>query len=253
MVLNTSATIESQKDKRMKEHQRRLSSLEATLEYTFTDRSLLETALTHTSFVKGDGKRQTHNERLEFLGDAVLELCVSEHLYHQQPQLQEGAMTRHRARLVCERALYSAAVSLGIPSYLRLGNGEELTGGREKPSIVSDALEAILGAIYLDGGLEHARRVIIERVIRLLEEARVDETDKDYKTRLQEYVQKGHIGLLEYECLNEMGPEHQKRFTICVRLSGEAIGEGTGLNKQSAGQEAAKAALLRLGVLEEEA
>jgi ribonuclease-3 len=242
MVLNTSETIESQKDKRMKEHQRRLSSLEATLEYTFTDRSLLETALTHTSFVKGDGKRQTHNERLEFLGDAVLELCVSEHLYLQQPQLQEGAMTRHRARLVCERALYSAAVSLGIPEYLRLGNGEELTGGREKPSIVSDALEAILGAIYLDGGLEHARRVIIERVIRLLEEARVDETDKDYKTRL-----------LEYECLNEMGPEHQKRFTICVRISGEAIGEGTGLNKQSAGQEAAKAALLRLGVLEEEA
>ena len=100
-------------------------------------------------------------------------------------------MTRHRARLVCEQALYSAAVSLGIHEHLRLGNGEELTGGRKKPSIVSDALEAVLGAIYLDGGLIDARRVIIERVIRLLEEARVDETDKDYKTRLQEYVQKG--------------------------------------------------------------
>ena len=237
----------------MAQQQDTLSTLEETLEYRFADRSLLETALTHTSFVKGDGKRQTHNERLEFLGDAVLELCVSEHLYLQQPQLQEGAMTRHRARLLCERALYSAALSLGISAYLRLGNGEVLTGGRNKPSIVSDALEAILGAIYLDGGLTNARRVIIERVIRLLEEARVDETDKDYKTRLQEHVQKGHIGMLEYECMDEAGPEHQKRFTICVRLSGEAVGEGMGLNKQSAGQEAARAALIRLGVLEEEA
>lgn len=237
----------------MTQQQSQLAVLEETLEYTFADRSLLETALTHTSFVKGDGKRQTHNERLEFLGDAVLELCVSEHLYLQQPLMQEGAMTRHRARLVCERALYSAAISLGIPAHLRLGNGEELTGGRSKPSIVSDALEAVLGAIYLDGGLENAKRVIQARVIRLLAEARVDETDKDYKTRLQEYVQKGHIGSLEYECMDEVGPEHQKRFTICVRLSGEAIGEGKGLNKQSAGQEAARAALLRLGVLEEEA
>ena len=237
----------------MAQQQSQLNLLEETLEYTFTDRSLLETALTHTSYVKGDGKRQTHNERLEFLGDAVLELCVSEHLFLQQPQLQEGAMTRHRARLVCEQALYSAATALGIPEHLRLGNGEEITGGRKKPSIVSDALEAVLGAIYLDGGLINARRVIIERVIRLLERARVDETDKDFKTRLQEHVQKGHIGTLEYECLDETGPEHQKLFTICVRLSGEAIGKGSGLNKQSAGQEAAKAALILLGVLEEEA
>ena len=237
----------------MPDMQRAISALEETLQYTFADRSLLETALTHTSFVKGDGKRQTHNERLEFLGDAVLELSVSEHLYREHPELQEGAMTRHRARLVCEQALYNAALALGIPDCLRLGNGEELTGGRQKPSIVSDALEAVLGAVYLDGGLDNARRVILDRVIRLLEEARVDETDKDYKTRLQEYVQKGHIGTLEYECLDEAGPEHQKRFTICVRLSGEPIGEGMGLNKQSAGQAAAKAALIRLGVLEDEA
>ena len=236
----------------MPDMQQALSTLEETLQYAFRDRSLLETALTHTSFVKGDGKRQTHNERLEFLGDAVLELCVSEHLYCTHPELQEGAMTRHRARLVCEQALYNAALALGIPKSLRLGNGEELTGGRNKPSIVSDALEAVIGAIYLDGGLEPARDVILNRVIRLLEEARVDETDKDYKTRLQEFVQKGHIGTLEYECLGESGPEHQKRFTICVRLSGESIGEGTGLNKQSAGQEAAKAALIRFGVLEGE-
>ena len=236
----------------MPDMQQALSTLEETLQYSFADRSLLETALTHTSFVKGDGKRQTHNERLDFLGDAVLELCVSEHLYFTHPELQEGAMTRHRARLVCEQALYSAALALQIPESLRLGNGEELTGGRKKPSIVSDAMEAVIGAIYLDGGIEIAREFIMNRVIRLLEEARVDEMDKDYKTRLQEYVQKGHIGTLEYECLGEAGPEHQKMFTICVRLSGEPVGEGTGLNKQSAGQEAAKAALIRFGVLEGE-
>lgn len=229
-----------------------LSTLEAKLTYTFADRSLLETALTHTSFVKGDGRKQTHNERLEFLGDAVLELCVSEHLYRDRPDMQEGAMTRHRARLVCEKALYSAAVALGVPVCLRLGNGEELTGGRDKPSIVSDALEAVLGAVYLDGGLEAARRVIVEVVIRLLEDARVDETDKDYKTRLQEHVQKGHIGALSYECRDTAGPEHQKIFTICAVLSGEVIGTGEGTNKQNAGQEAAKDALVRLGVLEDE-
>ncbi len=237
----------------MPDMQKEISTLEETLQYVFSNRSLLETALTHTSYVKGDGKRMAHNERLEFLGDAVLELCVSEHLFRDYPELQEGAMTRHRARLVCEPALFSAAQTLGVPAFLRLGNGEELTGGREKPSIVSDALEAIIGAIYLDGGLEPARRVIQERVIRLLEEARVDETDKDFKTRLQEYIQKGHIGLLEYECMDEKGPEHQKRFTISARLNGESIGTGTGLSKQSAGQAAAKAALIRLGVLEGEA
>ena len=237
----------------MTQQQDTLSALEETLEYTFTDRSLLETALTHTSFVKGDGKRQTHNERLEFLGDAVLELCVSEHLYLQQPRMQEGAMTRHRARLVCERALFSAAVTLGIPDCLRLGNGEDATGGRNKPSVVSDAMEAVIGAIYLDGGLEPARHVIIDVVIRLLEDARVDETDKDYKTRLQEHVQKGHIGKLTYECKAMSGPEHEKSFTICAMLSGEPIGEGKGKSKQSAGQAAAYDALVKLGVLEDDA
>lgn len=229
-----------------------LLALETNLQYTFQNRSLLETAVTHTSFVKGDGKKRTHNERLEFLGDAVLELCVSEHLYRANPEMQEGSMTRHRARLVCEKALFSAAVALGLPGCLRLGNGEEATGGRNKPSVVSDAMEAVIGAIYLDGGLEPARHVIIDVVIRLLEDARVDETDKDFKTRLQEYVQKGHIGKLTYECSGMSGPEHEKRFTICAMLSGESIGEGSGKSKQSAGQAAAHDALVRLGVLEDE-
>lgn len=237
----------------MPESNTELSALEDRLQYTFCDRSLLETALTHTSFVKGGGRKRAHNERLEFLGDAVLELCVSEHLYRDHPEMQEGAMTRHRARLVCEKALYSAAAALGLPAYLHLGPGEERTGGREKPSIVSDAMEAVIGAVYLDGGLESARRVIAGGVVRLLEDARVDEIDRDYKTRLQEYVQKGHIGKLEYACTGVSGPEHEKRFTICVTLSGEEIGEGEGANKQSAGQQAAKDALVRLGILEGDA
>ncbi len=139
-----------------------------------------------------------------------------------------------------------------MPPYLRLGNGEELTGGRKKPSIVSDALEAIVGAIYLDGGLEAARQVIIGVIIRLLEEAHVGEQDKDYKTRLQEYVQRDHLGKLEYTCSGATGPEHQKRFTICVALAGETLGEGAGPTKQSAGQAAARAALERLGALGDE-
>lgn len=221
-------------------------SLEQKLQYRFIDRSLLETALTHTSFVKGDGRQAEHNERMEFLGDAVLELVVSEHLYHTRPDLQEGEMTRMRARLVCEGALFSAANELGVPEFLRLGHGEEGTGGRAKPSVVSDAMEAVIGAIFLDGGMEAARRVVLERVIRLLEATREDSSDKDYKTRLQEYVQKGHLGRLTYALAGTEGPEHSKIFTMCVLLDGDTIGTGAGKTKQNAGQAAARAALKRL-------
>ena len=221
-------------------------SREENLQYEVLDRSLLETALTHTSFVKGDGRNAEHNERMEFLGDAVLELIVSEHLYHTRPDLQEGEMTRMRARLVCEGALFSAAKALGVPAFLRLGHGEESTGGRTKPSVVSDAMEAVIGAIFLDGGMEQAKRVVLERVIKLLEAARVDSSDKDFKTRLQESVQKDHLGQLTYELVGTDGPEHSKVFTMRVLLDARAIGTGSGKTKQSAGQAAAEAALERL-------
>ena len=141
-----------------------LAKVEQRLGYTFQDRTLLDTALTHTSFVKGDGKNASHNERLEFLGDAVLELCVSEYLYCNFPQWNEGKMTRARAAAVCETALDHAARRLGLQCALRLGRGEEFTGGREKPSIVSDALEALIGAIFLDGGIAAAKPFILEFV-----------------------------------------------------------------------------------------
>ena len=223
------------------------------LGYSFCDEELLFTALTHTSFVKGDGRRagSLHNERLEFLGDAVLELVVSDRLYRSNPRMQEGDMTKARARLVCEQSLYRAACALGVPEALRLGHGEEVTGGREKPSIVSDALEALIGAIYVDGGMDAACAFISSRVIRLLEEACVQTTDKDYKTRLQELVQKERNAGPEYVLVSETGPEHKKEFTMRVLLGGEMLGEGSGASKQAAGQEAARAAIEKLNAQDE--
>ncbi len=218
-------------------------ALQTRIGYTFADASLLAAALTHTSFVKGEGRKATHNERMEFLGDAVLEVIVSEHLYRTYPEKQEGEMTRIRARLVCEDALYRAAKRLGVPEALRLGRGEEITGGRDKPSVVSDAMEAVIGAVFLDGGMEAARTLVLGRVIRLLEEANADAMDQDYKTRLQELVQKGHAGKLTYELADAHGPEHQKIFTMRVLLDGSEIGRGDGTNKHNAGQAAARAAL----------
>ena len=138
-----------------------LQALEERLGYTFSDLSLLDAALTHTSYVKGDGKAHEHNERLEFLGDAVLELCVSEYLYRNFPKLNEGVMTRARAASVCESALHLVALQLELGTCLRLSRGEEHSGGREKPSILADGVEAVIGAIYLDGGLEAARTFIL--------------------------------------------------------------------------------------------
>ena len=223
-----------------------LAALEAALGYSFSDASLLAAALTHTSFVKGDGKCAPHNERLEFLGDAVLELCVSDHLYRSRPAMQEGEMTRARARLVCEESLFSVGCALGLPSCLRLGNGEEVTGGRQKPSIVSDALEAVIGAVYLDGGLEATCRVVMHTVLALLEDACGDAAGRDYKTRLQEYVQRERLGELRYVQTDEAGPEHYKTFTMSVLLSDQVIGTGAGRTKRGAGQEAAKRALAAL-------
>lgn len=222
------------------------TALMAALGYSFQDDSLLINAFTHTSYVKGDGRHAPHNERLEFLGDAVLELCVSEHLYRRYPDMQEGQMTRARARLVCEEALFKAACALNLPACLLLGNGEELSGGREKPSIVSDALEAVIGAIYLDGGLEAAREVVVGRIFTLLEDAEAETDVKDCKTSLQELVQRDHMGTLRYELVSQAGPEHHKVFTMRVLLVNREIGSGTGSTKQSAGQEAARRALALL-------
>ncbi|MDO4492627.1 MAG: ribonuclease III [Clostridia bacterium] len=223
----------------------RCSALEEALGYTFLDRKYLVTALTHTSYVKGDGKHAEHNERMEFLGDAVLELCVSEYLYNKHTEMSEGGLTRTRARLVCEEALFSVAQKLGIPGCLRLGHGEDRMGGRSKPSVVSDAMEAVIGAVFLDGGLEPAKKLIIGHVVGELERVAVDMMDRDYKTRLQEWAQARHLGQVTYREIGSEGPDHMRTFTMAAELNGKVLATGSGKSKQAAGQAAAATALTR--------
>ena len=224
------------------------SSLESSLGYRFSDPSLLRTALTHTSFVKGEHRSMhgEHNERLEFLGDAILQLVVSAYLYKTHPELQEGGMTRMRSSLVREEGLYRAACALGIPDAILLGRGEELTGGRRKPSIVSDAMEAVIGAVTLDGGMDAAVRLILGKIVRILEDCRMESSEKDFKTKLQEYAHKARLGGVTYVLAGTEGPEHDKTFLMEALIGGERYGRGGGRNKQDAGQKAAEDALSRL-------
>lgn len=225
-----------------------LNALEERLEYQFHDLALLDTALTHTSYVKGDGRASAHNERLEFLGDAVLELCTSEYLFTRFPDSDEGAMTRLRAQAVCESALYEVAKDYGFGRLLLLGRGEDHSGGREKPSILSDAVEAVIGALYIDGGMEVAKRFIMRFVHKSVEDAMAGRLIKDHKTMLQEYVQKHHMGQIAYELIGSSGPDHNKTFSMRVLVAGETAGTGEGRTKQEAGQQAARAALAGFGV-----
>ena len=230
------------------EFQRRktLNALEERLEYRFHDLALLDTALTHTSYVKGDGRASAHNERLEFLGDAVLELCTSEYLYLRFPDYDEGAMTRLRAQAVCEGALYQVAREYGLGAMLLLGRGEDHSGGREKPSILSDAVEAVIGALYIDGGMEVAKGFIMRFVHNSVADAMAGRLIKDHKTMLQEYVQKRHMGQIVYELTGSSGPDHNKTFTFRVLVNGTPEGEGSGHSKKEAEQNAARDALHKL-------
>ena len=232
------------------ERRKRLGALEARIGYRFKELGLLDTALTHTSYVKGDGRASKHNERLEFLGDAVLELCISEYLFTRNARYNEGDMTRLRAQTVCEAALFLVAKRLELGGLLLLGRGEDHSGGREKPSILSDAVEAVIGALYIDGGMEVARGFILSYIGGAVEEAVVDGPQKDYKTMLQEYVQKRHMGQIAYLLTGSTGPDHSKVFTMEVTVASVPAGRGEGRTKQEAGQQAAKAALASLGIID---
>ncbi len=217
-----------------------LKELMAKLNYSFADYSILNNALTHSSYVNGENHSAVHNERMEFLGDAVLELCISEYLYHNHPGMNEGMMTRTRARTVCEAALCEAARGLSLGNYLLLSHGEENTGGRDKPSILSDALEAVIGAIFLDGGIERAREFVLSFSKTNIAAAISSISAKDYKTLLQEYVQHSNLGPLEYRVIAVSGPDHKRVFTINVFINERPYGIGDGGTKQEAGQNAAK-------------
>ena len=211
--------------------------LETKIGYTFRDQSLLKLALTHSSYANEIKLNKTDNyERLEFLGDAVLELSVSEYLYLNNPNMQEGNMTKLRASLVCEPTLaFCAREAFDLGNYILLGKGEERTGGRGRDSITSDVFEALIGAIYLDGGFEPAREFVIKYVLSDMDH-KIEFTDS--KTRLQEYVQEKNISL-SYELIEETGPAHDRIYTVRALLDGEEASRGKGRTKKSAEQHAA--------------
>lgn len=219
-----------------------ISSLEERIEYHFKNVSLLKQAVTHSSYANEQKIRKLANyERIEFLGDAVLELISSEFFYRQYPDMPEGKLTKMRASAVCEQALSITARQLEIGSFLLLGRGEEATGGRDRDSIIADAVEAVIGAIYLDGGFQAAKTFIHKFVLNDLEHKKLF---YDAKSVLQEEVQNRKLGVLSYELVGEEGPEHDKAFHVAALLNGEQIGTGVGHNKKAAEQQAAYEAII---------
>ena len=225
---------------------RDLSILEEKLGYKFKNRKFLEIGVTHSSFANETKEHVPYNERQEFLGDAVLSIIVSDYIFENYTKLPEGELTKLRASLVCEKSLCGFSNELEMGSFLRLGHGEELMGGRERPSILADAFEAVLAAIYLDGGIEPATKVVLRFVKKALEHVE-NAPFKDYKTLLQEIVQKNPEERLTYVLVGESGPDHDKRFEVNVMLNSNVIGHGIGKSKKAAEQHAAKEALELMG------
>ncbi len=221
-----------------------MNELEEKLGYHFRDRGLLEHAMTHSSYANEHRTTGlTSNERLEFLGDSVLGVVVADYLFQKHPDMPEGELTRTRAALVCEGSLHEVAQSLGLGRYLRLGKGEDAGGGRKRPSILADATEAMLAAVYLDGGMEAVRPII--RAL-ILDKERERAADRDYKTALQELVQRTPGAAVSYRLVRESGPDHCRSFEMEASVDGRVIGTGAGRTKKEAEQMAAKAALERL-------
>jgi ribonuclease-3 len=219
----------------------------APFKYRFTDSALLDEALTHKSYVnERKGSSQSHNERLEFLGDAVLSLIVSDYLATRYPHLSEGALSKLKAKLVSEPSLAAAARRLDLGVRLRLGRGEELSKGREKTSLLADGLEAVIAAVYLDGGLEAGRVFTLDALseeLGYIESLQTKPGDDDYKTRFQEWCQRQYESLPRYITVQESGPDHQKLFRVEVSVGDQVVGCGEGHSKKEAEQAAAKRAL----------
>lgn len=223
-----------------------MKALEENLKYSFKDKNLLCNALTHSSFANEVRNGNTSNERLEFLGDSVLSVIVSDYLYKEFSSLPEGELTKLRASLVCEKSLCGFSRELELGKFLRLGKGEDKGGGRERDSILADAFEAVLAAMYLDGGMEVARKHVMNFVLRELH-SKNDEVFKDYKTALQEIIQRNPEESVTYILTGESGPDHNKIFEVEVHLNSNVIGCGKGKSKKQAEQMAAKEALELMG------
>lgn len=219
-----------------------LNDLQDKIGYDFADAELLRQALTHSSFVNEKGlDRFGSNERLEYLGDALLEMAISQMLYRQSPVLSEGEMTKLRARLVCEESLSELAQNLDLGSFLLLAHGEDNGGGRKRPSILADAFEAVIAAIYLDGGIEPTMRFVENAFSPYVNKPVSSSTD--YKTLLQEHTQNKQGQSLSYKLVGQHGPDHDKTFTVEVWINREIKGIGIGKSKKSAEQAAAKEAI----------
>ena len=222
-----------------------LKSFQQKIDYKFNNEELLLTALTHSSYANECGG--AFNERLEFLGDSVLGFISAEFFFSNRKSVPEGELTKLRAATVCEKSLFGFAKEIDLGSYIRLGKGEMNTGGRERPSILSDAFEAVIAAIYLDGGMEEAKKF----VLRFLKEAQAHKNEsafKDYKTVLQEIIQRNPEERLEYVLVGESGPAHDKRFEVEIHLNSNCIGKGSGHSKKLAEQAAAGEALKLMGI-----
>ncbi len=224
-----------------------MKSLEANLNYKFNNIELLKNALIHSSYANEIRGNTRSNERLEFLGDSVLSVIVADHIYHKYPTMPEGELTKLRASLVCEKSLCALSRELGIGEFLLLGRGEDKNGGRERDSILADAFESVLAAIYLDGGMDAAKNHILNTVLRDFEHHIEDDTFKDYKTVLQEIIQRNPEESVSYILIDEKGPDHDKIFTVEVHLNSNVIGKGCGKSKKQAEQMAACQALKLMG------
>lgn len=220
--------------------------LQQTIKYQFKDESILIVALTHSSFANEKGKKTPCNERLEFLGDAVLSIVVSDYIFSHCPNFPEGELTKLRASLVCEKSLFEFAKQIKLGNYILLSRGEKNNKGNERPSILSDAFEALIAAIYLDGGMDKAKEFVLSFVIPEINNHK-PKSFKDYKTQLQEIIQKNPGEQLEYVLVGESGPDHNKHFVVEVHLNSNVIGKGGGKSKKEAEQRAAQKALELMG------
>lgn len=224
-----------------------MEDLQKSINYQFKDKNLLQEALTHSSYANEQKSKNIKcNERLEFLGDSVLSIVVSEYIYRKCPDFPEGDLTKLRASLVCEESLYKFAKMINLGSYLILSKGEQHNKGAQRPSILSDAFEAVIAAIYLDGGKKPAEDFILSFVIPEIKNYKKHPA-KDYKTTLQEIIQKNPGEMLEYVLVGESGPDHNKHFVVEVHLNSNVIGKGGGKSKKQAEQQAAREALELMG------
>ncbi len=231
----------------MKKDFQNLTKLQNIIEYNFNDYALIEQAITHSSYANEHRNQNVKdNERLEFLGDAILDLIVSEYLYNKHPNLPEGDLSKLRASIVCEASLADTAKTLDIGQYILLGKGEEATGGRMRNSILADALEAITGAIFTDSGFEETKKFINKVLLLNIKDVSFEKLYSDYKTLLQEHIQKTSTIPLKYEITKELGPDHNKDFYVTVFHGETPLGQGTGKSKKEAEQNSANVALKKL-------